>query len=335
MIHTDIVIIGAGPVGLFTIFQAGMLGYKCHVIDSLDDIGGQCTALYPEKPIYDIPAHPAISGAGLIDQLEKQATPFAPVYHLGQTVTDLHENNDNTITITTSKDARISAKAVIIAAGAGAFGPNRPPLDGIEGFEGASVFYYVKNPSDFAGKHVVIAGGGDSAIDWANHLAPIASHVTLVHRRDKFRAALHSVDAMRALAQSGDITLKTGYQLNRINGTAPTIDNIEIATLTGETETINADCLLPFYGLSTHLGAIENWGFEITNKHIAVDPVTQMTSINGVYAVGDICDYTDKLKLILTGFAEAATACHHILKRLNPDHDFHFEYSTTKGVPAA
>lgn len=335
MIHTDIVVIGAGPVGLFTIFQAGMLGFKCHVVDSLDDIGGQCTALYPEKPIYDIPAHPAISGGDLIAQLEKQATPFAPVFHLGQTVTHLQKNNHESLTITTSKQAQITAKAVIIAAGAGAFGPNRPPLDGIENFEGTSVFYYVKNPKDFAGKHVMIAGGGDSAIDWVNHLAPIASHVTLVHRRDKFRAALHSVDAMRTLNESGDITLKTGYQLYGLNGSAPTLESIDIATMTGEIETIKADCLLPFYGLSNDLGALEDWGFEINNKHITVDPITQMTSINGVYAIGDICDYSDKLKLILTGFAEAATACHHILKRLNPDQDFHFEYSTTKGIPSA
>lgn len=329
---TDLVIVGAGPAGLFSIFEAGMLKIKAHVIDTLEVIGGQCTALYPEKPIYDIPAHPKVGAAELVELLEAQAAPFHPVYHLNQRVEKFVKNTDGSFTVSTSKDTQIECKAVIIAAGCGAFGPNRPPLEGLEKFEGTSVFYAVRNKSEFAGKKVVIAGGGDSAVDWALSLAEIAAKVYVVHRRDKFRCAPENADQMKKLAAAGKIDLVIPFQLEGLEGNDGKLSAVLVKDFDGNVKKLEADYLLPFFGLAMELGPIANWGLNLNKSHIEVDPSTMRTSIEGVYAIGDIATYKNKLKLILTGFAEAASAAHDIYKIVYPDQLFHFEYSTSKGV---
>ncbi len=330
---TDVAIIGAGPVGLFAVFECGMLKLKCHVLDALDFVGGQCAALYPEKPIYDIPAHPAIEGLALIEQLAAQAAPFAPTYHLGQQVTGLARQTDGSWQLTTSAGTRVTAKAVIIAAGCGAFGPNRPPLENLASYEGKSVFYLVKSKQEFAGKRVVIAGGGDSAVDWTIALQGIASHVALVHRRPKFRAAPESVARLDALVAEGKVELVTPYQLSALEGTHGQLSGVVLEDLDGGKKTIPADILLPFFGLAMELGPIAQWGLNLEKNHIATAPTTAATSVPGIFAIGDIATYAGKLKLILCGFSEAAFAAHSAQKVVRPDEVVHFEYSTTKGVP--
>ncbi|MDB2414922.1 NAD(P)/FAD-dependent oxidoreductase [Rickettsiales bacterium] len=329
---TDIIVIGAGPVGLFSIFEAGMLKMKCHVIDTLDFVGGQCRALYPEKPIYDIPAHPSIMAEDLIKNLEDQAAPFEPVYHLGQQVQKL-EKTDYGWKITTSKETTIEAKAVILAAGCGAFGPNRPPLEGIEKFEGSSVFYMVGKREDFKDKDIVIAGGGDSAVDWVISLSEVAKSVSIVHRRPKFRCAPDSYDKMIKLSENGNVDLVVPYQLSALEGKDNQLETVIVKTMKGEERHLKADILLPFFGLAMDLGPIVDWNLNIDKKHIEVDPSTMQTNLSGIFAVGDIATYKNKLKLILNGFAEAATACHSARDIVFPGEDFHFEYSTTQGVP--
>jgi thioredoxin reductase (NADPH) len=338
ILETDIVVIGAGPAGLFSVFELGMNKLSCHVIDSLDEIGGQCVALYPEKPIYDIPAYPKIGAQELIEQLEDQAAPFKPTYHLGQQVNKITQLDEEgrAWQVVTSKDTVIKCRAIVIAAGVGAFGPNRPPLDGIEAFESKSVFYYVKNPSNFAGKRVVIAGGGDSAVDWALNLHDIAEKLYVVHRRPKFRATPDSSEKLRQLAEAGKIELVIPYQLGSLEGDNGQISAINVKTLSGEVRKLEADILLPFFGLSMNLGPIAEWDLDLNKSHIKIDPLTALTNKPGIYAVGDIATYEHKQKLILTGFAECAQAAHHIRRFLNPDEVIHFEYSTTSGIlPAA
>lgn len=332
---TDVVIIGAGPVGLFSIFQCGMLSLKCHVTDALDMIGGQCAALYPEKPIYDIPAYPYITGGDLIENLGQQVQPFNPVYHLGQQVTTLAPNQPDgkSWLIKTSKGVTIQAQAIIIAAGVGAFGPNRPPLPGIEAFEGKSIHYHVRVREFYRDRNVVIAGGGDSAVDWALSLSEIARRVTVIHRRPKFRAAPESEARLNALAEKNIIDLYIPYQLSSVRGIEGQLTHVTIQSLQGETKNIPADVLLPFFGLSMNLGPILDWGLGFENQHIAIDPATAATSNPGIFAIGDIATYPHKLKLILTGFAEAAQAAHAIRQFLYPEEIMHFEYSTTKGIP--
>lgn len=329
--QTDIVIVGAGPVGLFAVFEAGMMKMKCHVVDALDFTGGQCTALYPEKPIYDIPAHPQISGEDLVKQLEEQAAPFDPVYHLGQQVVGFEESGDDLI-IKTSADNKIKCKAMIIAAGCGAFGPNRPPMQGLEEYEGKSVFYMVAKKEDYRGKKVVIAGGGDSAVDWALSLADVAEKLYVVHRRPKFRCAPDSSDKLHQLADEGKIELVIPYQLDSLKGANGQLEHVVVKTLEGETRDLEADVLLPFFGLAMDLGPIADWGLNIEKKHIQVEQKTMQTSHQKIFAVGDIANYENKLKLILSGFAEAATAAHSIYPLVH-DEAYHFEYSTTSGVP--
>lgn len=337
-IQTDVIVIGAGPSGLFAVFECGMLGLKCAVFDALPEIGGQCTALYPEKPIYDIPAAPSILAGDLIHNLERQAAPFGPSYHLDQQVVALSKES-GLWHVKTSRGIHAVGSAIIIAAGAGAFGPNRPPLDNIEDFEGAGpglgVQYMVRRKDDYKGKRVVIAGGGDSAVDWALSLAPLAASLHVVHRRDKFRAAPDSVRQMLAMADEGRITLTVPYQLKEIRGQNKKISEIIVANDDGAEQSLPADVLLPFYGLATTLGPLAEWGLAIENHHITVDPFTCATSETGIYAIGDIAAYKNKLKLILTGFNEAALAAHAIRRQLHPDEAFHFEYSTTKGLPGA
>jgi thioredoxin reductase (NADPH) len=329
---TDVAIIGAGPVGLFAVFECGMLKMKCAVFDALDSVGGQCAALYPEKPIYDIPGYPMIPAADLVERLEAQAEPFAPSYHLNQRIDGLRREGDGFI-LTTSTGVEVSAKAVIIAAGAGAFGPNRPPLAGIEGYEGKSVFYYVKRREEFRGKRVVIAGGGDSAVDWALALEGIASHISVVHRRDKFRAAPESAARLAALGKDGRIDLVVPYQLHALEGSGGQLSGIVVRDLDGSDKTLLADALLPFFGLSMDLGPIAGWGLSLERHHLAVDPARLETSAPGIFAIGDVAAYPGKLKLILSGFAEAAMAAHAAHSRVFPGQALHFQYSTTTGVP--
>ena len=330
---TDVAIIGAGPVGLFAVFECGMLKMRCHVVDALDTLGGQCAALYPEKPIYDIPGYPAIDAAGLIDKLAEQASPFHPVYHLAQRVERLAPLPAGGFRLETSLGHVLEARAVIIAAGVGAFGPNRPPLPGIEGFEGKSVFYFVTRREDFRGKRVVIAGGGDSAVDWALSLAEVAASVQVVHRRPKFRAAPESAARLQRLAEEGRIDLVIPYQLHALEGVGGALNAVVVSDLANNTQRLPADVLLPFFGLAMNLGPVAEWGLNLERNHIATDPATCETSAPGIFAIGDIATYRNKLKLILSGFAEAATAAHAIYPLVHPGEALHFEYSTTKGVP--
>lgn len=333
---TDVAIIGAGPVGLFTVFECGMLGMSCRVIDALEGIGGQCAALYPEKPIYDIPAYPEISGGDLVRKLEKQAEPFDPHYHLNQQVVSL-SGEAGAFHLTTSAGVSIDAKAIIIAAGVGAFGPKRPPLASIKDYEaagpGLGVKYMVVRTSDFAAKKVVIAGGGDSAVDWANVLSGVAEKVSIVHRRAKFRAMPDSIRKMETLVEDGRIEMVTPFQLSRLEGEGGVLESVIVTDMDDNERSIDADVLLPFYGLSQDLGPIRSWGLNDSRSGIPIEPASAMTSRHGIYAVGDIADCPGKLKLILTGFAEAAAAAHHAYGTVFPDKALHFEYSTTKGVP--
>ncbi len=334
---TDVAVIGAGPVGLFAIFELGMLRIRCHVIDALDALGGQCRALYPEKPIYDIPGYPTIMAGELVERLAEQAKPFAPVYHLGQrvdAVTPADGEAGPRWLIETSAGTRIDCRAIVVAAGCGAFGPNRPPLPGIESFEGKSVFYLVERREDFRGKRIVIAGGGDSAVDWTLSLADVAEKIYVVHRRPKFRAAPESSAQMQRLADAGErVEIVVPYQLHGLEGEAGRLEAVVVRTLEGETRRLPADALLAFFGLSMNLGPIADWGIDLERNMIKVAPATCETNRAGVFAIGDIVTYPGKLKLILSGFSEAAMAAHAIYPLVHPDEALHWEYSTTKGIP--
>jgi thioredoxin reductase (NADPH) len=331
-IEADVAIIGAGPVGLFAVFELGMLKLSSVLIDALAEVGGQCVALYPEKPIYDIPAHPAIQAGELVAQLERQIAPFGAPRLLGRRVTGL-SGSSGAFTLMTDQADEIGAKAVLIAAGAGAFGPNRPPLPGLECYEATgAVQYYVRRREDLRGKRVVIAGGGDSAVDWALALRDIAQ-VSVVHRRARFRATPESAAQLDAAASSGELELVIPYQLQALHGEDGVLRHVEVATLQGETRLLPADVLLPFYGLSMDLGPIAAWGLESESHHLKVDPATCQTSMPGVFAIGDVASYPGKLKLILQGFSEAAVAAHAMFHVVRPGEALHFEYSTTKGVP--
>ncbi|MDZ5646869.1 NAD(P)/FAD-dependent oxidoreductase [Nitrospirillum sp. BR 11828] len=333
--RTDVCIIGAGPVGLFAIFECGMLKLDCHVVDALDMVGGQCTALYPEKPIYDIPGYPQVEAATLIDRLAEQAAPFNPNYHLGQQVTTLTPGADGRWLVGTDKGTTIDCRAVLVAAGCGAFGPNKPPLDGLDAYEGKSVHYLVRRRQDFAGKRVVIAGGGDSAVDWAISLSEVAERVMVVHRRPKFRAAPESAARLDQLAKDGIIDMVVPYQLAGLEGADGQITGVTVATLDGQEKTLAADALLAFFGLAMDLGPIASWGLNVEHHHVAVNPATMATNVPGVFAIGDIATYPGKVKLILCGFAEAAMAVHAIHPLVHPGEALHFEYSTSRGVPGA
>jgi thioredoxin reductase (NADPH) len=332
---TDVAVIGAGPVGLFAVFECGMLGLSCQVIDPLGEAGGQLTALYPEKPIYDIPGIPHILAGELVTQLQDQAAPFRPLYHLGQQVTGLAPGATGGWRLATSAGDTIEARAVIIAAGCGAFGPNRPPLPEIESHEGTSVFYLVERREDLRGKRLVIAGGGDTAVDWALSLAEVADRIYMVHRRAKFRAAPGSVEQLHELAhrRPDKLELVVPYQLRGLEGREGRLDAVLVANLEGEVRRLEADILLPFYGLSMNLGPIADWGMNLDHSRIIVDPATAATNRPGIFAIGDIASYPGKLKLILSGFAEAALAAHAIYPLVHPEQELHWEYSTMKGLP--
>lgn len=328
----DVIIIGAGPVGLFAAFQAGMLGMKSCIIDTLGFVGGQCSALYPEKPIYDIPAHPQISGSDLISQLKKQADVFNPEYFLDQQVVSL-KKLENGFEVITSKNVKIFAKVVIIAAGCGAFGPNRPPLENINEYENKSIFYSVNKIEDFRNKKIAIAGGGDSAIDWCLSLANIASKIYLIHRRDKFRCLPESSRQLAILVEEGKVEMVVPYQLSSIEGINGLLSKLYVEDMAGNTKSLDIDVLLPFFGLKMSLGPILEWGLNIESNHIKVNNSNYETNIPGIYAVGDIASYDGKIKLILTGFAECASALHHSYSRVFDGKSLHFQYSTSKGLP--
>ncbi len=331
---TDVCIIGAGPVGLFAIFECGMLGFNCHVVDALDMTGGQCSALYPQKPIFDIPGIPRIDAGKLVERLDRQAAPFNPTFHLGQAVRKLTQTDEFRWLVETSGRAVIDCGAVIIAAGGGAFGPNRPPLPGLAGYEATgAVRYFVTNTEELRGKRVVIAGGGDSAVDWALSLHNIAASVTVVHRRDKFRAAPGSIARLHQLANDGKLQLQIPFQLSSLDGQGGRLNAVVVRDLDGNEHHLESDVLLPFYGLAMDLGPIADWGLRLRQGLILVEPGTCQTSLPSVFAIGDIAFYPGKLKLILSGFAEAAQAAHAIFPMVRPGEELHFEYSTTKGVP--
>ncbi|NHN87954.1 NAD(P)-binding protein [Acetobacter sp. LMG 1627] len=334
-ISTDVVIIGAGPAGLFAAFQCSMLKIGCVLVDALDEIGGQCVALYPEKPIYDIPACPAIEGAQLIERLAEQIEPFGVERLLGRRIEGLSGASGD-FHLTTDKGDTLRTKAVIIAAGAGAFGPNRPPLEDLTTYEtSGAVRYSVRRKAEFADKSLVIAGGGDSAIDWALSLSRIAKKIYLVHRRDKFRAAPESLSQLEEAIARGVVEKITPYQLKGLQGDGSRLAGVEVATLTGETRLLEAEHLLAFFGLATDLGPIAQWGIDQNRSTIPVVPSTCQTSLPGIFAIGDIASYPGKLKLILQGFSEGAMAAHAIYPIVNPHQALHFEYSTSKGVPGS
>ncbi|WP_168464218.1 NAD(P)/FAD-dependent oxidoreductase [Wolbachia endosymbiont of Ctenocephalides felis wCfeT] len=330
--ETDIVIIGAGPVGIFTAFQAGMLDMKCHIIDILDQEGGQCTALYPEKPIYDIPGYPVITAQGLIEKLIAQASPFEPTYHLNQKVERIVNNNDQSFTVVTNKKTEIKCKAIIIAAGNGMFEPNRPPLDSILEYENKTVFYSISKISKFQDKIIAIAGGGDSAADWTVELSKIVKKIYMIHRRKEFRCAPETKNKLESLVEEGKIELVVPYQLYELVGNNGQLSALVVKNITTQEEKkIPADFLLPFFGLSMNLGPINNWDIKLEHSRIVVDPATLKTNRDGIYAIGDIATYPGKLKLILNGFAESAMACYDVYKRIH-NSPVNFQYSTTKGI---
>ena len=337
LIETDVAIIGAGPAGLFAAFECGMLKLRTCLVDALAETGGQCAALYPEKPIYDIPAHPGITAGDLIGNLEAQIAPFGVPRLLGRRV-DRLAGAQGGFTLGTDRGDTVRCKAVLLAAGAGAFGPNRPPLAGIEMFEETGgVQYLVKRREDFRGRRVVIAGGGDSAVDWALSLKDVAAHVYVVHRRPKFRAAPETASQLDAAAARGEIEMVIPFQLHALHGGGGggALAAVEVADLAGNTRRLEADVLLPFFGLSMDLGPIAAWGLDLRHSHVQVTPATCETSTPGVFAIGDVATYPGKLKLILQGFSEAAMAAHAMHPIVHPGTALHFEYSTSKGVPAA
>ncbi|BDT74750.1 NAD(P)/FAD-dependent oxidoreductase [Polynucleobacter sp. KF022] len=326
--QTDAVIIGAGPVGLFQVFELGLLEIKAHVIDSLPEVGGQCIELYPDKPIYDIPAIPVCTGRELTNNLLKQIEPFGAQFHLGQEVTKLERQVDGRFLIITSQDKHFLSKTVFIAAGVGAFQPRTINLDGIDRFIGKQLFYHVKSPEQFTGKRIVICGGGDAALDWAIHFSEIAASVTLIHRRDEFKAAPKSIARMRELCTNHQMELLIG-QVSGYEASDDQLKEITFTNIDSETKQIPLDDLLVFFGLSPKLGPIADWGLNIDRKQICVDTQKFQTSIPGIYAVGDINVYPGKKKLILSGFHEAALAAFAAAEYLNPEKQIQLQYTTT------
>jgi thioredoxin reductase (NADPH) len=326
-IETDAVIVGAGPVALFAVFELGLVDIKAHVIDILDKPGGQCAELYPEKPIYDIPGLPYVTGQGLTDQLLAQIKPFGASFHFNQRVDELQQLRDGRFRLVTDMGTPFLAKVVVIAAGGGSFTPKRPPLPGIEAFEGEYVHYSVRRIEDFRGKDVLVVGGGDSALDWTLNLQPVAKSLALLHRRDDFRAAPHSVQRMRALVAEGKINLVIG-QMTALHSDGAALAAVTVKTRSGDSR-LAINRLLPFFGLTMKLGPVANWGINLNENLIPVDTEKFATSVPGIFAIGDINTYPGKLKLILSGFHEAALmsqAAHHIVF---PGKKLLFQYTTS------
>lgn len=327
-ITTDVVIIGAGPVGLFAVFELGLLDLKCHLIDILDKVGGQCAELYPEKPIYDIPAYPVIGAQELIVNLEKQIEPFSPVFHLGQQVEKVEKQADGSFVVGTDAGTEFHAKVVVIAAGGGSFQPKRPPVPSIEDYEGKSVFYAVRKMDAFRDQDIVIVGGGDSALDWTLNLQPICRSLTLVHRRDDFRGAPHSVEQMRSLVAEGKVKLVIG-QVTGLEGVDGQLSAVAIKKNDGSVETVTATRMMPFFGLTMKLGPIAEWGLNLEENLIRVDTEKFETSEPGIFAIGDINSYPGKLKLILSGFHEGALMAQAAKRIVDPNKRLIFQYTTS------
>ncbi|MGN6388188.1 MAG: NAD(P)/FAD-dependent oxidoreductase [Burkholderiaceae bacterium] len=327
-IETDAVIVGAGPVGLFQVFELGLLEIKAHVIDSLASVGGQCVELYPDKPIYDIPAVPICTGQELTDNLLKQIEPFEPTFHLGQEVTLVERREDGRFNLETSTGTRFVTKTIFIAAGVGSFQPRTLKVEGIEAFDGSQLFYRVKDPAQFHGKNLVICGGGDSALDWALNLAGKAESVILIHRREDFRAAPASVAKMKELCDNYEMQLVIG-QITGFEQRDDRMSEIKVTGSDGVTRRLPLDHLLVFYGLSPKLGPIADWGLEIERKQLKVDTEKFETSVPGIFAVGDINTYPGKKKLILSGFHEAALAAFGAAPYIFPEKKIHMQYTTT------
>jgi thioredoxin reductase (NADPH) len=331
MIKTDILIIGGGPTGLFTVFEAGLLKMKCHILDSLTQPGGQCIELYPKKPIYDIPGYPEIIAGDLIENLLEQIKPFDPSYTLGETALNLDKDDDGSFKVTTDKGTEISAKIIAIAGGLGTFTPRKPNISNINDYEDKGIQYMIKDPNEFDGKTVVIAGGGDSALDWSIHLSKIAKKVILIHRRNEFRGANDSVASVQKLKDLGKIDVITPAQVSKLNGK----DKLEsiIVEMDGNENEIETDYFIPLFGLVPKLGPIKDWGLNIENNAIKVNnSLDYQTNIDGIYAIGDVNTYPGKLKLILSGFHEAAVMCHSAYSKLNPDKKNILKYTTVSGI---
>ncbi len=326
MIKTDVVIVGAGPVGLFTVHQLGIKGLKSEVIDNLDKAGGQCIELYPDKPIYDIPAIPECTGKELTENLLKQIKPFNTNFHFNERVQEVSEEKDNWI-VKTNKNKVFSAPNIIIAGGVGSFEPRRISLKEAEKYEGKNIFYSVRDKNKFKGKKVSIFGGGDSALDWALDLSKIA-HVTLIHRREEFRGAPHTLNEIKKLEKAGKLQIKTKYQLNSIEGDKD-IKSITIKNDDEKTTKIDTDYILSFFGLIMQLGPIAEWGLNMNKKTITVNTENFQTNKKGIFAIGDICTYPGKEKLILSGFHEAALASVECFKRARPNEKYRFQFTTS------
>ena len=334
MIKTDILIIGAGPTGLFTVFEAGLLKLKCHLIDALPQPGGQCSEIYPKKPIYDIPAYPEILAGDLVSKLMEQIRPFEPGFTFGERAETLEKQEDGSFIVTTNKGTKHQAPVVVIAGGLGSFEPRKPQLERISQFEDKGVVYMIKDPEVYRDKKVVIAGGGDSALDWAIFLSDVASEVSLVHRRNEFRGALDSVEKARELAQIGKITLFTEAEVTELHGK----ETLEAVVIRPNNETVaptylETDYFIPLFGLSPKLGPIGDWGLEIEKNAIKVNNARDyQTNIPGVFAIGDVNTYEGKLKLILSGFHEAAVMCQYAYQIINPNKRYVMKYTTVGGV---
>lgn len=331
MIETDILIIGAGPTGLFAVFEAGLLKLKCHIIDALPQPGGQLAELYPKKPIYDIPGYPEVLAGDLVDNLMEQIKQFQPGFTLAETAETIDKLDDGTFIVTTNKGTKHHAKAIAIAGGLGTFEPRKPIIEDIGFYEEKGVEYFVKDPELFRDKRIVIAGGGDSALDWSIFLSDVASEVTLIHRRNEFRGALDSVEKVQELKYSGKIKMITPAEVVGLNG-AEHLESIEIDE-NGAHRTIATDYFIPLFGLTPKLGAIANWGLEIEKNAIKVNnALDYQTNIEGIYAIGDVNIYPGKLKLILCGFHEATLMCQSVYNRINPGKKYVLKYTTVSGV---
>ncbi|MDG2193596.1 MAG: NAD(P)/FAD-dependent oxidoreductase [Polaribacter sp.] len=332
MIQTDILIIGAGPTGLFTVFEAGLLKLKCHLIDALPQPGGQCSEIYPKKPIYDIPGFPEILAGDLTDNLLEQCKQFEPGFTLGERAETIDKQDDGTFIVTTNKGTKHQAPIVAIAGGLGSFEPRKPPIPNIADFENKGVEYMIREPEMYRNKKVAIAGGGDSALDWSIFLADIAKSVTLVHRRNEFRGALDSVDKVQELKNAGKITLITPSEVKEIKGDNH-VTGVVIATKGEDNSILEVDHFIPLFGLSPKLGPIANWGLEIEKNAIKVNnALDYQTNVPGIYAIGDVNTYPGKLKLILCGFHEATMMCQSAYKRIFPDKKYVMKYTTVGGV---
>lgn len=333
MITTDIAIVGAGPVALFAIFEAGLLKMRCHLIDYLPQVGGQLSEIYPKKPIYDIPGFPSVLAQELIDNLVKQAEPFNPTYTLGERIEGLEKRGECDFVLTTNMGTQIQAKVVVIAGGLGCFEPRKPEVAGLDKYEnGKGVSYMVLDPEKYRGKKAMLAGGGDSALDWAIYLSDLCSDLTLVHRSESFRGAPDSVSKVMKLAEEGKIRLLLNSNLSQINGDDILKSVGVVNTKTNEEQVIEVDNLIPLFGLSPKLGPIEHWGLNLDKNAIEVNVDDYSTNIPGVYAIGDINTYTNKLKLILCGFHEAALMSHSAYKYMNPGIKYTMKYTTVQGV---